>query len=269
MQYHYVWLVWAFAFLVPWAALFVANPRHRGVMWRASLGTSLLGLTEPLFVPSYWNPPSLFELARRTGFDIESLIFAFAIGGIGSALYHTIGRQHLVPASAEGRASPLHRYHGVSLLVPFLAFGGLILLPWNPIYPVITSLVVGAVASVVCRPDLRRATVIGGLLFLGVYAVFMLALKWSAPGYIEQVWNLPALKGGLLYGIPLEELLFGFAFGLYWAGVYEHFTWSASVSHVTARGRAAMPPGGVAAGAEPSPVHSELHRPDTRRETSK
>jgi hypothetical protein len=35
----------------------------------------------------------------------------------------------------------------------------------------------------------------------------------------------------LIYGIPLEELLFGFAFGLYWTGVYEHFTWSKSVLH--------------------------------------
>lgn len=36
------------------------------------------GLTEPLFVPKYWNPPSLFDLAQRTGFGIKSLIFCFA-----------------------------------------------------------------------------------------------------------------------------------------------------------------------------------------------
>lgn len=61
--------------------------------------------------------------------------------------------------------------------------------------------------------------------------MFMLGLKWLTPGYIEQVWNLPALSGGLIYGIPLEELLFGFSFGLYWTGVYEHFTWSNRVAH--------------------------------------
>jgi hypothetical protein len=27
----------------------------------------------------YWAPPSLFSLAQKTGFDIESLIFSFAI----------------------------------------------------------------------------------------------------------------------------------------------------------------------------------------------
>lgn len=220
-----MWLIWSSAFLVPWLALHLLNPHLRRVMWRTSAVTTLLGLTEPLFVPVYWNPPSLFELARRTGFDIESLIYAFAIGGVGSVLYHTLGRQDLVSASAEERAEPRHRFHRAALLGPFVVFVPLYFLPWNSIYPAITSLVIGAIASVICRPGLLTKTVIGGVLFLALYAVFMLGLKWIAPGYIEEVWNLPALSGGLVYGIPPEELLFGFAFGLYWTGAYEHFTW--------------------------------------------
>jgi hypothetical protein len=228
VKQHYVWLIWSSTFLVPWIVLYLANTRLRTVMWWASLVTALFGLTEPLFVPAYWNPPSLFELAQRTGFDIESLIFAFAIGGIGTVLYDTLTRQHLVAASPGERTAPLHRFHLAALLVPFVSFAPLFFLPWNPIYPVLTSLVLGAIASALCRPELRRKTVIGGLLFFGLYAAFMLGLKWFAPGYIAAVWNLPALHGGLVYGIPSEELLFGFAFGLYWSGVYEHFTWSRS-----------------------------------------
>jgi hypothetical protein len=38
----------------------------------------------------YWNPPSLFDLARTSGFDIESLIFSFGIGGIGAVLYNLL-----------------------------------------------------------------------------------------------------------------------------------------------------------------------------------
>ncbi|MEP6994493.1 MAG: lycopene cyclase domain-containing protein, partial [Acidobacteriota bacterium] len=83
--------------------------------------------------------------------------------------------------------------------------------------------------------SLRGKTLVGGFLFLGLYAAFMLGLKWLTPGYIEQVWNLSALSGGLVYGIPIEELLFGFSFGLYWAGVYEHFTWHESVAHAHER----------------------------------
>ena len=47
----------------------------------------------------------------------------------------------------------------------------------------------------------------------------------------------PALSGVLVAGIPLEELLFGGAFGWYWTGLYEHFTWRTSVASPGRRGR--------------------------------
>jgi hypothetical protein len=81
---HYVWFIWASIFLIPWAALFALFPAQRRAMWWASV------LTVPLFVPRYWNPPSPFDLAQRTGFDIESLIFCFAIGGTALVLYNAL-----------------------------------------------------------------------------------------------------------------------------------------------------------------------------------
>lgn len=225
MRYHWVWFVWSTAFLALWGLLFALNPGKRQGMWRTSGVTALFGFTEPLFVPAYWNPPSLFELARRTGFDIESFVFAFAVGGIAMVLYNSLTGRHLVPLSPEDRHHPRHRLHRAVLIVPFALLVPAYFLPWNPIYPSLLCLLVGAVASAVCRPDLIRNTIIGGLLFLGIYAVFMLGLRWLAPGYIETVWNLPVLSGVLVYGIPLEELLFGLTFGMYWSGVYEHVTW--------------------------------------------
>ena len=88
--FHYVWLIWSSAFMLPWLTLYVLKPGVRRIMFRASVPTAAFGLTEPLFVPAYWNPPSLLDLAQRTGFDIESLIFCFAIGGIGAAAYRAI-----------------------------------------------------------------------------------------------------------------------------------------------------------------------------------
>ena len=135
--------MWSSAFLIPWAALYLIKPALRGVMWRASLTTMLFGLTEPIFVPAYWSPPSLFELAQRTGFDIESLIFSFALGGIGTVLYDAFAGRDLSPASAEMRQAPRHRLHRWALLLPFAAFVPLYVLPWNPIYAVLACLVLG------------------------------------------------------------------------------------------------------------------------------
>ena len=77
----------------------------------------------------------------------------------------------------------------------------------------------------------KTVAIIGGGLFFVLYAAFMLGLTWFTPSFIPQVWNLRALSGVLVVGIPLEELLFGAVFGMYWSSVYEHFTWSESVSH--------------------------------------
>jgi len=229
VRYHFVWLVWSLAFLAPWLVLYIVYRDFRPVMWRVSLVTALFGLTEPIFVPEYWNPPSLFELARRTGFDIESLIFSFAIGGIGTVIYNALTRRRFVPVPPAERLHPRHRFHRVALWSPYVLFLVLYPLPWNPIYPAMLSLSVGGLLTGWCRPDLGRKVLLGGLVFMTLYGVFMVSLVWFAPGYITEVWNLPALSGGLIAGIPPEELLFGFTFGWYWTGLYEHFTWHTTV----------------------------------------
>ena len=221
----YIWLIWASAFLVPWIAIYFAFPQYRHTMFWTSLFTMPFGLTEPLFVPEYWSPPSLFNLALRTGFDIESLIFCFGIGGIGAVLYNLLNKQVPVQFGHGERSQPLHRHHYKALAAPFIAFPLFYFFPWNPIYPSIIAMVIGAIANVLCRPDLKRKTWVGGLLFLSFYIVFLVGLELSAPDYIEKVWNLTDLSGVMIGFMPLEELLFAITFGMYWAGVYEHFTW--------------------------------------------
>ncbi len=222
---HYVWPLWSAAFLIPWLIVYVRFPGQRQPMLWASLFTMPFGLTEPLFVPEYWMPPSLFDLAARTGFDIESLIFCFGIGGFASVSYNLLTRRTPLPVAPDERLQPLHRHHFKALAAPFVAFPALYFFPWNPIYPSILAMFVGALANVLCRPDLKGKTWIGGGLFLAYYALFLAGLELSAPGYIERVWNMEALSGWNVGFMPIEELLFAAGFGMYWAGVYEHFTW--------------------------------------------
>ena len=221
----YVWSVWASAFLLPWLLIYALVPSQRRIMWRVSLFTAIFGLTEPLFVPEYWSPPSLFNLAMRTGFDIESLIFCFGIGGVGAVLYNLVTGARLVSVADNERHGALHRYHKLALLSPFLVFPPLYFLNWNPIYPAIVAMLVGGVATVLCRPDLKHTTWLGSVLFVAYYWLFLKGLEWLSPGYIERVWNLGALSGVHVIGVPLEELLFAAGFGLYWAGLYGHYGW--------------------------------------------
>lgn len=195
-------------------------------MLYVSLGTMPFALTEPLFIPGYWNPPSLFNLAQRTGFDIESFIFTFAIGGIGSVIYKVVFKKKTMPMNEMEKAHRRHRYHLYILLTPIPVFLFLaVFTSLNHIYCGIIAMFIGAVASLYCRPDLKWKIWIGGLLFLIYYLVFFLSLIAIYPKYVELVWNLKALTGILPLGIPLEEWLFAVTFGMLWSSFYEHIMW--------------------------------------------
>ena len=87
------------------------------------------------------------------------------------------------------------------------------------------ALFLGGVATLYCRPDLKYKIWVGGLLFLALYAVYFGSLLLFFPDFVDNHWNLAALTGIKVIGIPLEELLFAFTFGMYWSGLYEHLFW--------------------------------------------
>src|SRR3990167_2851992 len=224
----FAWFLWSMFLIVIWGIIyaFLKNKESRKEMLVVSLWTSLLGLSEPLFVPAYWNPPSLFDLAHRTGFDIESLIFAFAAGGIVFALYNLLFHKSEKPIAESLHQSHRHRFHhavlwSVPVIIVVLFFATTL----NPIYDFIIAGIIGGLLTWYCRPDLAKKMVASAGLFLVLYYFYFLTLIAVYPGYVGQVWNLKNLSGILITGVPLEELLFAIVLGFYWSSVYEHFTW--------------------------------------------
>ncbi len=226
MSDSYIWFVWSLGLIIIWLFVYMFYREARKRMLWASVLTMPFGLTEPLFVPEYWHPPSLFDLAHRTGFDIESLIFCFGIGGLGIILYDLIFKVEHQEMAPEERHYHRHRFHIWTLLSPFIVFPLLFFFTdWNPIYPATISMFLAGLAALWCRPDLKAKIWVGGLLFLIFYTVYFLSLGLLAPGYVEKVWTLSAISGIELIGIPIEELIFAFTFGMLWSSYYEHLTW--------------------------------------------
>lgn len=227
------WLAFSLILLGIWLAIYIFKPAlRRRMLWVSAL-TAPFGLTEPIFVPEYWSPPSLFNLARETGFDIESLIFCFAIGGIGSVLYGALTDFRYKKMERREMEHSRHRWHWLALKTPVLVFLVLFFFTdMNPIYPGIIAMFSGGIAATLCRPDLTRNVWIGGALFGALYFVFFLSINLIYPDFLHNVWNMEALTGFHLIGVPLEEILFGFTFGMMWSGVYEHLLWY-KTDHVT------------------------------------
>ena len=224
----YIWFVWSLVILIVWMVVYISlkDKFSRKEMLKVSLWTSLLGLTEPLFVPEYWNPPSLFNLAQETGFDIESLIFAFSIGGLAVIIYEWIFKIRHKKFSATEKHHPRHRFHLLALLsapIIFLVF--FIFTDLNPIYSMLIALFGGGLSAILCRPDLKKKMIVSAFIFLGLYTAYFFTLVLFYAAYVEEVWNLAAISGVLVLGIPLEELLFALGVGFLWSGVYEHLKW--------------------------------------------
>ncbi|PIR40838.1 MAG: hypothetical protein COV32_00860 [Candidatus Yonathbacteria bacterium CG10_big_fil_rev_8_21_14_0_10_43_136] len=224
----FAWFFWSLILVAIWVLVYVLlkSKESKKEMLIVSLWTSLFGVTEPLFVPEYWNPPSLFGLAYRTGFDIESFIFSFAIGGIVVVIYERIFRTMHTEMTKHEQHLPRHRYHLLTLLsAPAILLVLIVATPLNPIYSAIIAMIVGGLATWYCRPDLKKKMLSSAFIFLGIYFFYFLTLTTLYPGYVEQVWNLSAISGILIVGIPLEELLFALSFGFIWSSIYEHISW--------------------------------------------
>ena len=224
----YAWFVWSLILLVIWVIIYLSlrGKESRKKMLAVSLWTSLLGLTEPLFVPEYWSPPSLFDLALKTGFDIESLLFAFGVGGLAVVIYEKIFRVKQAKISTKEKHHPRHKYHLLALLSTPIIFALLLLFTnLNPIYSTSIALVGGGLFTWYCRPNLKKKMFASAFVFILLYFAYFLTLIIAYPGYVETVWNFEAISGILIAEIPLEELMFAFSFGFLWSSVYEHIKW--------------------------------------------
>ncbi|MCH2448542.1 MAG: lycopene cyclase domain-containing protein [Gracilimonas sp.] len=155
-------------------------------------------------------------MQKKTGFDIESLIFSFAIGGIGAVLYKMITPVVTIGIPIEDRGHKRHRFHLLSLFAPPVVFLILALFtPLNHIYYGSIAMFIGGISAMICRPDLIRKIWISGLLFTGLYFIYFTSLNMVFPDYVEHVWTLEKLSGLVIVRIPLEEYLFTFTFGMY------------------------------------------------------
>ena len=224
----YIWLIGSLGLLAIWLIVYfpLKTKANKKEMLIVSLWTSLLGLTEPIFVPEYWNPPTLFNLAQRTGFDIESIIFAFSVGGIASIMYEAIFKTGHRKVSLKERLKSIHKLHYFFLsLVPVTFILLEFLTKINSIYSTSIALFIGSLGAITCRRDLTKKILVGGLVFLVLYFLFFIFFNLAFPGYIGKVWNFSAISGTVILGVPIEELLFALTLGMFWSSLYEHLTW--------------------------------------------
>lgn len=264
--------------------------RKRGLLrefWWASLACAGLGLTEPLFVPEYWSPPSIVKFGH---WDFESFPFCFAVGGLSAVLTElppfkgflvdlyfsferiwrgvlalvsrkTGGRIHarLLDQPAVSGLIPQDQIRLENMLLVTFAlsvFGATSQFGINIIYKAALVSFSSALLIAWRRPSLRWQILGGGISFTLIYTVILVVTGYRYPGFYDH-WNLPALSGIRILGAPAEEYLYSFTFGALWSPLYE--AWKQSrIQDESARRLAAYPSAFITAGTGAERVDSPL-----------
>jgi hypothetical protein len=234
---------WALTLGIVWLRRTRSN---RQEFWWGSLVCSLLGFTEPLFVPHYWDPPSILSYHR---WDAESFLFCFAIGGISAVapewriwrnFFQTLDariwqlvRLILIPfRRLTGTDTPATdeviltaeelRRENVLLIAMFLgSFGFTAHTGLNVIYNAALASTAMGIYIAWRRSRLRWQVWSGALLFLLIYAIVLLIVGRVYPNFYADHWNLRALSGIWVLNAPIGEYLFAATFGAFWAPIHE------------------------------------------------
>jgi hypothetical protein len=198
-------LTWFGVFVV---ALAFAPRRLRSVTLLSAALAAPFALTSPLVVPSYWNPSRVAVLLAGP----EDVLFACASAGIASLASVRLLRRRIRFWPRTERI--WWRYLAGACCG--LAIGDS---SWRLGATPMTATVMafGVVAAVLLwlRPELWRLAVSGVPGFALAYFAVLKLWYQLVPSFAAQ-WNPRGLWGPIVFGVPLDEVVWAAAFGLAW-----------------------------------------------------
>jgi len=182
-------------------------PDRRGALFLSGLLSMPSSLTTFYFVPEYWQPIRLFDFPL----GIEDIFFSFSTGMIAWFLMEV---RHGNAISETGWSSVLPRYFKVLALGIAMIF----LMRKIPIMVMNQALIGITIIGVILSWNRWRtlpAAMLAGTAFSIFYTLFMAMIFVIFPDFSIQ-WTHSNLFGFSILGIPVEESLWAFIFGVCW-----------------------------------------------------
>ncbi len=203
----------AILFTLFWLPLYLYRRETRPAMLLMSAFAAPLGpLTTLFYWHDYWMP--LYAVPALTG--LEDFIFSFLIGGVAGAAYSV----------AFGLSAPGPRPRGKRWWAAGLALAGMLvlyvgtLLGFNSMYVSYALLGVLAFILIAYRPRLIVPALFGAVATAAAMLVMYQVWFYLFPSTVLW-WNLGALSGTLISGVPIEELYWGAAWGFFAGAGFE------------------------------------------------
>jgi hypothetical protein len=210
-------------FVLIWIILFLKSPGIRMALLVMSAFGGLAGpIGEYWFLRDYWHPD--YALPMRIGnwrFGIEDYILTFAMVGTAMALFEKFGTKKewgpLPPVSWRSlfRMDMIGNF-GILLMIFFAS-----IVRMNSIYAIMLTLLISSAALYWKRSAwIPRVLAVTAGFSIFYWAVFRFAFMPLYPGILERWWNLGALCGVRLLGVPVEEPIWAFSVALFVGPLY-------------------------------------------------
>jgi hypothetical protein len=214
-SFHYTYLVGDAIFFAVWLVLFL----HRKDLRRKIVSMSVIGgvagpISEFMYLRDYWNP----QLIGGFSMGLEDIIFGFAIAGIAAVIYEEVFGKRFARRHVRN-----HRRWMIGVPISFVVWLLLSICGFgiNSIYASIIGFIALGIAVLVSRHDLMSSAFMSGMLTGALMLVGYVILTHLFPGFIQAWWRLDNISGIIIWGAPLEELVWGFSWGFLAGPIYE------------------------------------------------
>lgn len=208
----YNFLTLSLIFLIPGLIVYISRKDLRKVIHLMALFSLPFALTERFFYPSYWEPVFLFNLIDIIGFGIEDILFVIGLSAFTSTAYAFFMRRRYTAAETKKRVNAAVTCCIITGIVLIMVTTS-VMLEIEMIYG--SFLIMGAISLFIFirRRDLCIPGLAGGFFSAGIYTGLCLLLSVISPGIFQLTWHTDQFLNSFILGIPVEELIYGFASG--------------------------------------------------------
>lgn len=146
---------------------------------------------------------------------IETIVFGFTFGGIAAVIFEVLFHKKL-------KTVPHPHRHQLSFLIagPIIFTLSIILLHLSFGISIVLGFLSQAAILIYLRKDLIWDSLLSGLFLASFYLIFYYLYFVSIPGRTTPLW-FSDFTGIAIFGLPIEEFMAIFAFGLLWGPLYE------------------------------------------------
>lgn len=222
MQYHF--LILSLILLIPGTIIYILRRDLRITIHRMAVLSLPFAFTEFLFYPNYWEPKFLFDSVYYIGFGIEDIIFVVGLASFTSTSYCFFGKRAFEPIDSVPNRVLVKR-----IIFFFLIIGILVTI----FYVAKVEMIFGSffimmglgTLVLIFRKDLLIPMILGGIISLILYTAICGILLVLFPNVFLFTWKTENFLNLFVFGIPVEELMYGFASG-YSATILYPYLWN-------------------------------------------